>query len=502
MKNKTLNIIGICGTGLGIVIAWCARCAMYFFHDHRPLNFLPVLLIQAAALALFLVMWRVKLPAWVSVVSLAAGGLGLVLSLVVAIVNLPNLPHFGNNLLEMLPVLVLGTAAAALYLLYDRLKASRAARFAALSIAGGVAAAAIGLTLPGYLTTGAVVFDTGGQYTVEFLSNRRGLGFVEVTKDGKTETYYHAAHGKNVAHTTIHQVDIPKDALRGATYRVGVKSVLFTVSNHTFFGNTVHGKPTPFRTPVSEEGGTFFTVSDIHAQPGGAIHAVSAQFDRLDFIVCLGDWLSYASSRYDLSMLVDFMAEVSRGELPVVYVRGNHELLGEEAERLQAYIPTPNGEFYYTLAYNNAYFLINDLAFNKADAYPGFSGLSDGENYRTHQTAFVEQAVSEAEAAEAAYFVHLSHIPISTETVPLRQNLKGIVDLLNDAADVSICGHTHHFRVESPSVRVHFPVVQQGGNPDADPSRYLGAVFTLSGGHITVEKIDASGNIQERIPLS
>lgn len=97
-----------------------------------------------------------------------------------------------------------------------------------------------------------------------------------------------------------------------------------------------------------------------------------------------------------------------------MYVRGNHELLGEEAERLQAYIPTPNGEFYYTLAYNNAYFLINDLAFNKADAYPGFSGLSDGENYRTHQTAFVEQAVSEAEAAEAAYFVHLSHIPIST----------------------------------------------------------------------------------------
>ena len=176
--------------------------------------------------------------------------------------------------------------------------------------------------------------------------------------------------------------------------------------------------------------------------------------------------------------------------------------MGEEAERLQAYIPTPNGEFYYTLANNNAYFLINDLAFNKADAYPGFSGLSDGENYRTHQTAFVEQAVSEAEAAEAAYFVHLSHIPISTETVPLRQNLKGIVDLLNDAADVSICGHTHHFRVESPSVRVHFPVVQQGGNPDADPSRYLGAVFTLSGGHITVEKIDASGNIQERIPLS
>ena len=50
------------------------------------------------------------------------------------------------------------------------------------------------------------------------------------------------------------------------------------------------------------------------------LHAVSAQFDRLDFIVCLGDWLSYASSRYDLSMLVDFMAEVSRGELPVVYL--------------------------------------------------------------------------------------------------------------------------------------------------------------------------------------
>lgn len=102
------------------------------------------------------------------------------------------------------------------------------------------------------------------------------------------------------------------------------------------------------------------------------------------------------------------------------------------------------------------------LAFNKADAYPGFSGLSDGENYRTHQTAFVEQAVSEAEAAEAAYFVHLSHIPISTETVPLRQNLKGIVDLLNDAADVSICGHTHHFRVESPRCGSISPLYSRG----------------------------------------
>lgn len=69
--------------------------------------------------------------------------------------------------------------------------------------------------------------------------------------------------------------------------------------------------------------GTFFTVSDIHAQPGGAIHAVSTQFDRLDFIVCLGTgcltraavrpipcwWISWPRSAW--------------GELPVVYVRGN-----------------------------------------------------------------------------------------------------------------------------------------------------------------------------------
>ena len=151
-----------------------------------------------------------------------------------------------------------------------------------------------------------------------------------------------------------------------------------------------------------------------------------------------------------------------------MYVRGNHELLGEEAERLQAYIPTPNGEFYYTLAYNNAYFLINDLAFNKADAYPGFSGLSDGENYRTHQTAFVEQAVSEAEAAEIGAFdrqYYIFAVGISLDSEENRLQLRDInfdKNWLRELPCFFLPGAFDPAKLADPSLIIYHPVRQLG----------------------------------------
>lgn len=498
MKYRKLNFAAILFAALGIVITWCAKYALYFFRGDMALNFLPLLLVNAALLLLFLIMWKKQLPKWVTVVSLVILAISFLIPIIFTVVNILNFPHFLNNLHTILPEIVVGAGLMLVYMYYDKLVKSRKAQITAIVLTAAVIVSSSCTTLACYLTSGTVVFDTGDVYTVEFISNRNGLGFVEVSRDGRTETYYHTEHGKRVAHTTIHQIEIPKEKLQGATYRAGVKSVLFTVSNQTFFGNTTYGQSIHFKSPANDEGATFFTVSDVHTQPKGAVKAIEKHFDELDFIVCLGDMVSFSGNHYDLTMLVDSMARLSKGALPVVFTRGNHELMGEGANAIEDYIPTPTGQFYYTFTYNNAYFIVNDMGADKPDDNRGFSGLSDGVNYRLSQHDFFEDALQNA---SGDYVIHLSHIPISTESEPLKSNLEGIIQMLSGKIDLSIAGHTHKFLVEEPSDRVPFTVIQEGGNIGKFPDSYIGAIFTLRGGHITVDQVDASGNILDTIPL-
>ena len=114
------------------------------------------------------------------------------------------------------------------------------------------------------------------------------------------------------------------------------------------------------------------------------------------------------------------------------------------------------------------------------------------------QYDFFEDAIQNA---SGDYVFHLSHIPISTESEPLKSNLEGVIQMLRGKIDLSIAGHTHKFLVEEPSERIPFTVIQEGGNIGKFPGSYIGGIFTLRGGHITVDQVDASGNILDTITL-
>lgn len=501
MKSRKLNFAAIALSVISMIIVWCAKYTMYFFKGDVTFNLFPILLIQPVFLILFLVMWKKRLPKWVTVVSVTLEILLFLVSFGVGAANILNYPHFFNNLAQALPVIIPAIGLLLAFMYFDKLLNVRKWRITALVIVLLLAAVGASATVPCYLVTGAVVFDTDDEYTVEFISNRNGLGFVEVTKDGKTETFCQTAHSKKVAHTNIHQVEIPKEKLRGAEYRVGVKSLLLTVSNHTFFGNTAYGDKIKFREQTSREGAAFLAVSDVHSLPSGAVKAAQKNLDRLDFIACLGDFVSFAGNKYDLAMLVDSMAKLSGGEIPVIYTRGNHELMGEGANAVEDYIPTPEGEFYYTFKYNNAFFIVSDFGTDRSDDDRGFSGLSDGVNYRRGQICFYESAVSEAKEFGGDYVVHFSHVPINTQQETLKPDLERFIELFNGTVDMSVCGHTHKFNVTEPDSNTGFPVIEEGGNMNTVPGSYIGGLFTLKDGHITLEKIDAEGETLETVDI-
>ena len=78
-------------------------------------------------------------------------------------------------------------------------------------------------------------------------------------------------------------------------------------------------------------------------------------------------------------------AYLSKGEYPVVYVRGNHETRGEFAAHLRDYFPTDTNELYFTFRYGPVSAVVIDSGEDKADDHYEYSGLVDFESYRQQE---------------------------------------------------------------------------------------------------------------------
>ena len=78
--------------------------------------------------------------------------------------------------------------------------------------------------------------------------------------------------------------------------------------------------------------------------------------------------------------IVEFGGELSKGVMPIIYVRGNHETRGKEAANLPDYLGLDS--FYYTTEYGDYSFLVLDSGEDKEDNHPEYGGMVDYGQYR------------------------------------------------------------------------------------------------------------------------
>ncbi|MBO5269618.1 MAG: serine/threonine protein phosphatase, partial [Clostridia bacterium] len=60
-------------------------------------------------------------------------------------------------------------------------------------------------------------------------------------------------------------------------------------------------------------------------------------------------------------------AGVTKGRIPVVFARGNHDTRGKYAERLANHTPTDNGRSYYSVRLGKLWMLVLDCGEDKND---------------------------------------------------------------------------------------------------------------------------------------
>ncbi|MEG1706956.1 MAG: metallophosphoesterase, partial [Clostridia bacterium] len=150
--------------------------------------------------------------------------------------------------------------------------------------------------------------------------------------------------------------------------------------------------------PVDESDGLqIYAESDIHDYNGSAIKSAQFYGDKLDLYVLAGDISSSIIYNKNLEFINKTAYEVTKGEIPVVYARGNHETKNKLANQLYKYVGSVNEDFYYTFRLGSLWGVVLDMGEDHNDDWWEFFGAADFDAYRQKQVEFLDKVIDNAD---------------------------------------------------------------------------------------------------------
>ena len=222
------------------------------------------------------------------------------------------------------------------------------------------------------LVSDPAVFDTGTDYAVVFGTNAPGTAYVKYTYEGTEYTVYAQRNGKLISGSTVHSVNVPYEHLKNNSYRVGGERVIESYGYGSRLGKSTESKPYTLRVNVGDTQ-TYLTVSDWHTYTD-MVYDAAAALGEYDAVLLMGD----AAGGMDceelaLEYIVKFAGNLTRGEKPAVFVRGNHDTRGEYAAELPDAIGYKS--LYYTVSSGPYTFIVLDSGEDKPDGHAEYGGM-------------------------------------------------------------------------------------------------------------------------------
>ncbi len=298
--------------------------------------------------------------------------------------------------------------------------------------------------------TTPAVFAVEQEYQIIALAKAPCLFWVRVGQ----ECYYDEENGVMRSDTDVHRVTVPMAVLDAAkSYTVCVRPIK---ERKPYFTQTTALQEYPFSfKPVPTAGAVrAYHIADTHGLIEEPIAAAKA-YGPIDFLILNGDLISYCNQAQDLQNVFTIAAEVTGGEIPIVYARGNHDLRGRFAEHRQAYTPLANGKPYYTFRLGSVWGLILDCAEDKPDEHEEYGGTVRCHAFRQAQTAFLREVIArkeyEADGVRTRMvishnpFTFVNEAPFDIETDTYREWARLLKEHIHPT--LMVCGHKHEITV-------------------------------------------------------
>lgn len=299
-----------------------------------------------------------------------------------------------------------------------------------------------------------VVFAEGKEYQIAAAVKAPCMMWVQVG----SEMYYDEDNGILRSEAGVRRVSVPADYLnQERRYTVHLKKVR---ERKAYFTETEETESEEFVfCPVKKETVRAFHIADVHNHDEAAIRAAKA-FGKMDFLILNGDIPNHCDDLDNIFSIYRIAGEITHGNIPVVFSRGNHDMRGKYAEYFSSYVSTCEGRFYYTFRLGDIWGMVLDCGEDKEDIHAEYGSTICCSAFREKETAFIRQVIAKADQEYQAlgirHRVVLSHIPF-TKRFQGEFDIAGEVysewtRLLRDEIkpDFILCAHEHMLQVYEP----------------------------------------------------
>ena len=253
-------------------------------------------------------------------------------------------------------------------------------------------------------------------------------------------------------------------------YRVCVVDLLMKHAYEFHTGDTLRTPFYQFRTP--EEKGTDFTCvvfNDLHSNQTtydflrDTLQQVGI---RPDFAIFNGDCLPEPYDREHAMRMIHNLADPINGaEIPIFFIRGNHEIRNYYSAGMHRLIGYPNDKTYGGINWGDTRFMVLDCGEDKPDDHREYAGFNDFTQLRAEETEFIKQELKSKEFRSAKRKILVGHIPIFGNDDKYQPCAEAWAPLLKQQPfSLAIFAHTHRFKyAENGLGGATYPVVNGDG---------------------------------------
>lgn len=255
--------------------------------------------------------------------------------------------------------------------------------------------------------------------------------------------------GQEICHDRLGKVRL--EGLQAGTkyyYRVCCRKFLKNKTYSKEFGEQQNTRCYSFQLPREDEKNLrVLILNDLHLNGSSSLpEALKVTKGwKYDMVVMNGDCLTEPQSLDDAILRVHTLTSAFNGaEIPILFVRGNHEIRGAYSSGLPLLLDNPGGKTYGAFSWGETRFMVLDCGEDKPDDHREYFGLNDFTSFREEQVPFIKQELKSKEFRKAKTRIMLSHVPLWGDGDSYHPCTDLWAPLLKKAPiDVSITGHFH-----------------------------------------------------------
>ncbi len=308
--------------------------------------------------------------------------------------------------------------------------------------------------MTGLMTADPSVYVVGDEYLICVLVEKETTMWVEV--NGKN--YYDHSNGILRSDKFLHTVRVPQEALDSACgYTVHLREIIERKPYYTVCGG-LEEATYDFRPVTEKDHYNIINLADSHSLVDAPIASGSYFGNDLDLLVMNGDIIDNSGNIASFKILYRISGGITKGEVPCVYSRGNHELRGIYASQLSEYTPTDHGNSYYTFRVGPIWGIVMDAGEDKPDDNAEYGNTVACEAFREEESEFLDKVIASREWEGAKIKLIISHVPFVIKmSAPYNIEEERYADWSRKLASIEptlwMTGHFHQCFFELPGER-------------------------------------------------